>query len=149
MKKIINALNGTLEFDKDDDVEIFRCYLNAKNVWVFVGEEHQRFKILKYDHIVAMHIFGKNTIASPQIILNCRLQSLDNGTFTSASNVCYDLNALTMQSMADINFLLTSDQIKNLLTDQFDNSLLQLRIDSTSVFTGYLYINVYIKRNAR
>lgn len=147
MKRIINAQNGTLEFDLDDDVEVWPCYINAKNVWSFVGGEFYRFK--PFDHIMAIHVIGKNTIANPELFLVSRMNEFSTLNYSSEEAFHGNPYALSMKGMVDINFLLNYDSVGNMLYGQFPESTLQFKLDNVSVFTGWLLINVYIKRNSR
>lgn len=149
MKKIINAMNGAIEFDQDEDVEILSCYIDAKNTYVDVGGEFARIK--PFDQIMAIHVFGKNTIASPQIHLYtqlCEFQSWPE-VLTDESPLTNDGPVGLLVGQADVNYLYRYNNCFNVLYGIHPQSIMRMKIHTSSTFTGWLHVNVYVKRNSR
>ena len=146
MKRIINAQNGSIEFDNDDDFEIWTASINTKNTWEFVGSDYKH-KFLPHDQVMAIHVFGKNTSASPDLNLFRRLKRYPVGTYTSAENLIFEADNNGFIGIVDINWLFDWKKTNSVLYGQFDVSTLEIMIDNDSNFTGYLFVNVYVKKN--
>lgn len=148
MRRIVNAQNGTIEFNDDEDFEIWPAFLNSSGVWAYVGGDHPKYVLKPYDQIMAVHVFGKNTAVSPRFALQVQLREHQGAWATGDTRYYpFSLYANTFDGLIDINWIFDWKNSNSILTDQFPRSLLDLKIEDGADFTGYLYANFYIKKN--
>lgn len=140
MKTSIVAQNGSLHFDDNEDIELIETFISAKNIWTAVGGDHVTFP--KSAKIIAIHVVGKNTAASPTIYLSNRDGNYDAGTFGAEGRTILN-QSFIFNGMIDINWLIKSDNFND-FTTAYLNTIFQLRVDNASAFTGNLFFNIYV-----
>lgn len=151
MKYQINASNRTLEFEVDD-VEIFHVKLTAVNTWLDLYAGYNN-RVDPFDHIIAIHVYGKNTAGSPAIGLDFRtrnnISTAINGPFNIHSNKISS-TADKFVGMSDINHVFTFNESSSLAGLPANDNNMQMQINSlNSSFAGYIYVNIYVVRNSR
>ena len=141
MKLSVVAQNGSIHFDENEDIEVIQTVISAKNVWQFLVTEHTRFK--DKSKIVAIHVVGKNTSATPNIILRARSSEYASGVFEAEHQLTLD-SIFNFTGMVDVNWLIHSDNFYDFAKPHFQ-TVFQYQVLNASFFTGYLVINTYVK----
>lgn len=151
MKYLINASNRTLEFNVDD-VSIFHNKIIATNTWTDLYANYD-YRVDPFDHVIAVHVYGKNTAASPQINLCYRTKNMVSTVTTSQMNIHHNklyTGADKLTGLVDINQVYTFNESMTLAGLPANDNMIQVFIDPVgTAFTGYLYVSVYVVRNSR
>lgn len=139
MKNSIPAINGSIEFDDNDDIEIFQVSFSAKDQWNYLGGEFIGFG--PNAKVIAIHVSGKNTATSPYIAIEGRVGVHGGGGSFDPS--FFSPVGINLTGLLDLNHLVHLDRLSG-FDKPYSKNVYQFRIHNASSFTGVLNLTFYV-----
>lgn len=150
MKRIINATNGSLEFDNAEEIQSVKTFINAPSVYVKLINGNPATSSFKAgDQILAVHIVGKNTHATPNFSIQSRQVEATSSTNFNRAGQPVAWYAPSIEGITDINWLYGPGEINPVALFLDVYSEVTYDYQASGNFTGYLHITVYYKRFSR
>lgn len=138
MKYSVKADNYHVHFDEHENIRCLEGYFTAKNVDVIFGQIPNSYIY------VGMHIFGNNTATSGTIKMVGTLEDAGPATTTvPIMPFSGHRNGLQMfYGQRAVNWYYENHVVATL---SFAESIVRLKIDNASVFTGDLYVRLFFR----